>query len=99
MEEYLALVESPETQNILILSILLLILLLSDGLTAKVRTDDDPEAVTGRRKLGLAQVQGPNIAITAEVAVKAGGLSSITRIPSGIKYCLTVVLLAYHSTY
>lgn len=52
------------------------ILLLSDGLTAKVRTSGDHAAGTGRRKLGLARVQGPNTGIIAEVAVRAGERSS-----------------------
>lgn len=46
-----------------------------DGLTVKVRTngDHDHVAATGRRRRrSLARVRGPNTAITAEVAVKAG---------------------------
>lgn len=52
-----------------------MILLLSGGITAEVRTNGDHghAAGTGRRKLSLAQVQGPNTVITAEVAVRAGG--------------------------
>lgn len=44
------------------------------GITAKVRTNGDPDhaAGTGKRRLGLAQVQGPNTVIIAEVAVRAG---------------------------
>lgn len=44
------------------------------GLTAKVRTNGDRDHAvgTGRRRLGLAQVQGPNTVITAKVAVRAG---------------------------
>lgn len=51
-----------------------MILLFSGGITAEVGTKDDRghEAGTGRRRLGLVQVQGPNIIITAEVVVKAG---------------------------
>lgn len=45
-----------------------------DATTAEVGTngDHDHAAGTGRRRLGLAQVQGPNTVIIAEVAVRAG---------------------------
>lgn len=53
------------------------ILLLSGGITAEAGTNGgrDRVAGTGRRRLGLAQVQGPNTVIIAEVAVRAGGLT------------------------
>lgn len=47
---------------------------LSGGITAEVGTSGDHghAAGTGRRRLGLAQVPGPNTVIIAEVAARAG---------------------------
>lgn len=63
-----------------------MILLFSGGITAEVRTKGDRghEAGTGRRRLGLVQVQGPNIIITAEVVVKAGWLEKKKKSNLGI---------------
>lgn len=53
---------------------LILTLLLSGGITAGAgrNGDRDHTAGTGRRRLGLAQVQGPNTVTIAEVVVRAG---------------------------
>ena len=56
---------------------MLLNLFLSGGITVEVGTNGvrGHAAGTGRRRPGLAQVQGPNTVILVEVAVRAGGLN------------------------
>lgn len=44
-------------------------------ITAKIRTNVDHVAETGRRRRGLARFHGPSTVITVKVAVRAGGCS------------------------
>lgn len=59
-----------------------MIFLLLGGIIAEVGTNGghDRAAGTGRRRLGLAQVQDPNTVITAEVAVRAGEFDSPLKV-------------------
>lgn len=60
--------------------------MLLGSIIAKVRTNVDHEAETGRRRRGLAQFQGPSTVTTVKVVVRAGRFKNLLSLPNVINF-------------
>lgn len=64
----------------------MMIYLLLGIITAKVRTNVDHVAETGRRRLGLAHFHGPSTVITVKVVVRAGGCKCLFSLKTVVNF-------------
>lgn len=63
-----------------------MIYLLLGSIIAKVRTNVGHEAETGRRRRGLAQLQGPSTVTTVKVVVRAGRFKNVLSLQTVINF-------------